>query len=55
MLSDVGGRFGGVSEYSELSIFISFIKENWISAMTRHHAETSNLPLDSDVDSEIIL
>ena len=38
------------------TIFIFFIKENWICAMTRHHAEsninillTRNLPIDSDV------
>ena len=53
MLSDlVGGR----SECSGRPIFIFFIKENWICAMTRHHAEsninillTRNLPIDSDV------
>ena len=36
-------------------IFIFFIKENWIYALTRHHTElkiillTRNLPCDSDV------
>ena len=29
-------------ECSELLIFIFFIKENWICAMTRHHAESNN-------------
>ena len=54
---DVMGRTGrgggGVSECSGRPIFI---KENWISAMTRHHAEpssnillTRNLPFNSDV------
>ena len=54
MLSDVGAC--GVSECSGCSIFVFFIKENWICAMTRHHAEpninislTRNLPFDSDV------
>ena len=38
MLSDVWGI--GVSEFSGRPIFIIvFIKENWICAMTRHHAE----------------
>ena len=54
MLSHVG--VSGVSECSGRSIFIFFIKENWISAMTRHHTErkinillTRNLPFDCDV------
>ena len=37
MLSDVWGW--GVSECSGRPIFFFFIKENWICAMTRHHAE----------------
>ena len=54
MLSDVGGW--GASECSGRPIFFNFIKENWICAMTRHHAEPNinillkgNLPFDSDV------
>ena len=54
MLSDVG--VCGVSESSGRPIFHFFIKENWICAETRHHAEpnintlfTRNLPCDSDV------
>ena len=51
VLPDVGGW--GVSEFSGRSIFIFFIKENWICAMTRHHANNillaRNLPFDSDV------
>ena len=45
----------GVSECSGRPIFF-FIKENWIYAMTRHHAEPKheyimarNLPFNSDV------
>ena len=59
MLSDVKGGGGGgwrVSECCGRQVFIFFIKENWICAMTRHHAEpnvnislTRNLPFDSDV------
>ena len=52
MLLDVGGW--RVSECSRRPIFIFFIKENWICAMTRHYAEpninillTRNLPFDS--------
>ena len=52
--SDVTGRRGmGVSKCSGRSIFIFFIKENWIWAMARDHANhillTRNLPFDSDV------
>ena len=54
MLLDVGGW--GVSECSGRPIFIFFIKENWIFAMTRHDAEpninillTKNLPCDYGV------
>ena len=51
MLSDVAGW--GVSKCSGHSIFIFFIKENWIWVMTRHHADnillTRNLHFDSDV------
>ena len=52
MLSDVGG--GRLASVLEVQIFF-FIKENWISAMTRHHDEpnntllTRNLSFDSDV------
>ena len=54
MLSDVGGC--GVNKYSGRPIFIFFIKENWICAITRHDGEpninrllTINLPFDSEV------
>ena len=51
MLSDVAGW--GVSKCSGHPIFIFFIKENWIWAMTRHHADnillTRNLHFDYDV------
>ena len=50
------GWRGGGGEGSKCSgrpIFIFFIKENWICAMTRHHANNvllaRNLPFDSDV------
>ena len=59
MLSDVKmGSEGGeeVSKCFGRLIFIFFIKENWICAMTRHYAEpnsniilTRNLSFDSDV------
>ena len=39
MLSDVGGW--GVHEGSGSPVFIFFIKENWICAVTRHHAESN--------------
>ena len=39
MLSDVGGW--GVRECSGSPVFIFFIKENWICAVTRHHAESN--------------
>ena len=51
MLSDVGGW--GVSECSGRPVFIFFIKENWICAMIRYHANkillARNLPVDSHV------
>ena len=54
MLSDVGGW--GVSKCSGRPIFILFIKEIWICAMTRRHAQpnikmllTRSLPFDSYV------
>ena len=51
MLSHVG-RWGD-SKCSGSPTFIFFIKENWICAMTRHHANNillaRNLPFDSDV------
>ena len=34
-----------VSKCSGGPIFIFFIKENWISAMTTHHAEPNNILL----------
>ena len=55
MLSDVmvGLGGGGRAKGLERPIFIIFIKDNWIYAMTRHHANnillTRNLPFDSDV------
>ena len=58
MLLDVWGfwtSFGElvlVSECSRRPIFFLFIKENWILATTRHHANnillTRNLHFDSD-------
>ena len=39
MLSDVGGGGGGGSECSESPIFIFFIRENWICAMSGDHTE----------------
>ena len=54
MLSNVSEW--GVNECSRCSIFIFFIKENWICSMTRLLAEsninillTRNLPTDSGV------
>ena len=38
MLSDVEG---GGNKCSRCPIFIFFIKESWICAMTRHHAESN--------------
>ena len=53
MLLDVGEV--GVTECSG-RLFVFFIKESWIRAMTRYHAElniniilTRNLPFDPDV------
>ena len=41
---DAIGRKGwGVSECSGRPLFIFFIKENWICALTRHHAEPNIL------------
>ena len=39
MLPDVSGWGWGINQCSERPIFIFFIKENWICAMTRHHGE----------------
>ena len=51
MLSNVGGV--GISDCSGRPIFIFFIKENWICAMTRHHGNNillaRNLLFDSDM------
>ena len=44
------GRWG-VSECSGHPIFVFFIKENWICAMTRHHAEPK-IKDDDDDDEE---
>ena len=35
----------GVSKCSRHPIFNFFIKENWICAITRHHAEPNNILL----------
>ena len=35
----IGLRGVGISECSGRPIFIFFVKENWICAMTRHYAE----------------
>ena len=53
MLSDVGGGGVGVSKCSECPIFIFFIKENWIYAMTRHHANNISLARNSPFDSGV--
>ena len=62
MWSDVG-RWGdgGGSEFPWRPIFIFFIKENWVCAITRHYVElhinillTRNLPIESVSDSETI-
>ena len=52
----IGCRGWEVSELSGRPIFIFFIKENWIYAMARHHAElninillTRHFPFDSYV------
>ena len=52
----IGGSGVGVSECSGCPMFIFFIKENWMCAMTRYHVEpninillTWNLSFDSDV------
>ena len=53
MLPDVGG--GGLTSVLDVQSLFFFIKENWICATTRHHAEpnnillTRNLPFESDV------
>ena len=51
-----GRRVWGVSECFRRPVFIFIIKENWICAMTRHHAESKinillarYFPFDSDV------
>ena len=57
MLSDVRGWGGGwVSKCYGRPVFLFLVKENWICAMTRHHAEpninilsTRNLAAGSDV------
>ena len=41
----IGWRGWGVSKCSRHLIFIFFIKENWICAITRHHAEPNNISL----------
>ena len=55
MLPEVGRGVRG-SECSVCRIFIFLMKENWIYASTRHHAEwnidillTRNLPIASDI------
>ena len=49
-------RSGGLANVLDVQSLLFFIKENWIYAMTRHHAEpninillTRNLPFDYDV------
>ena len=42
MLSDAGG--GGLTRVLDVqSLFFLFIKENWISAMTRHTKPSTNI------------
>ena len=43
MLSDVGGR--EVSKCLDVQSLFFLIKENWICAMTRHHAKPNNILL----------
>ena len=38
-LDVIGSRGWGVSQCSGRPILISFIEENWICAMIRHHAK----------------
>ena len=52
----IGCRGWGVASIMDVQSLFFFIKENWICAMTRHHAEsninillTRNLPTDSGV------
>ena len=51
-LDVLGSRGGGVSQCSGRPILISFIEENWICAMIRHHANNillaRNLSFDFD-------
>ena len=54
MLADVGGvRFASVLDVQSLLSLFFFIKENWIFAMTSHHANNillaRNFPFDSNV------
>ena len=54
MLADVGGvRFASVLDVQSLLSLFFFIKENWICAMTSHHANNillaRNFPFDSNV------
>ena len=47
----IGRREWGVSECPGSPIFIFFLRENWVSAMSRHHTIillARNLPFDSD-------
>ena len=53
MFRGVGG--GGLTSVQDVQSFFIIIKENWICAVTRHHAEPNinmllarNLPFDSD-------
>ena len=55
-LDVIGLRGMGISECSGRPIFIFFVKENWICAMTRHYTEPNinillirNLHFESDI------
>ena len=50
MLSDVG--VGRLAECFGRPIFIFFIKENWICAMTRYHDDPSNILLTRNLPFE---
>ena len=54
MLSDVGGW--GLASVLDVQSLIFFTKENWIWAVTRHHANKGKFPfLLLSSDSEAIL
>ena len=44
MLFDIGGG-GGIASVLDIQSLFFFVKENWICAMNRHHAESNNILL----------